>query len=418
MLSRIARRVTRKIEALKISRLLWLLLLIAAGARIALYTFWPNVASPDSAVYIASGNSLFSSGQMSTTVYMPLYPILIHLAGYDGVIWIQIALSVATILLAYWLAITIWKDKGAGLIAALFCAIHPILMYYAIDRLTETLTAFLLILGLVLLYRRQILLASIVLVLLDLTRPTFDYVLPLLVIAATFATESPPRFVTITRRLAIFVATYVVLMSPWWFHNYKMYGQFVRLDLADGVTSILENSGSYERHGLDWSVEQPWAPFGGIVDPVSQNDAMRRAAISYIWNNPTRWLQTSLDRLRRFFTPWPSGLTERTTQRVSEGAIEAITAAVTVPFLGAALVSLLFLRRRWRLMLPLLIPIAFLTAVHAATHALMRYRIPIDPLLIVLASGPLVLMMRSLTSRLRIVGTDDAAKSPGGCTAA
>jgi hypothetical protein len=193
------------------------------------------------------------------------------------------------------------------------------------------------------------------------------------------------------RRLSTFAAVYVVLMSPWWLQNYHMYGKFVRLDLGDGITLVLENSEAYERHGFDWSIDPPWTQFSGITDPVSRNEAMKSAALDYIRRKPALWLRTSIDRLGRFFAPWPSRLTENTTRVVPAFAVDAICTALIAPFLVGAFCSLFWMRRRWRLMLPALLPIVFSTALHTATHSLMRYRIPIDPLLLSLAGGPLAL---------------------------
>jgi hypothetical protein len=386
----------------------------AAVARVALFCFAPHVETPDTAAYIESGTTLFATGRMSSSVYMPLYPILLHVSGYYGVIWVQIALSAATAFLVYDIARAIWHDERAGLIAAALYAVHPLLIYFAIARLTETLAIFLLTLGLRELYRQRVFTASVALVLLDLTRPSVDFVLPLLIIVGAFACDVRPR--ALIRRTAIFFATYVALMAPWWVHNYRLYGQFVRLDLADGTTLILENSESFERHGLDWSVDPPWQPFATISDPVARNDAMKRAALNYIRDKPMVWLAASFDRLRRFFLPWPDTLTEHSTRLAPALAIRVTCAAVTVPvFLCAFLAPLIFPERRRAMMLTI-IPIVYLTVLHAATHALWRYRMPLDPLLVTLAAGPFALawghVARFISSRWASTFAAKGARSP------
>ena len=61
---------------------------------------------------------------------------------------------------------------------------------------------------------------------------------------------------------------------------------------------------------------------------------------------------------------------------------------VTIMLIGA-LLSLTYARIRWRVFLPIWLPIIFLTALHLSFHATARYRLPLDPLLIALASGVL-----------------------------
>ncbi len=380
---------------------LGLIILAAALGRLALFIVAPNIESPDTASYFASGNALFATGQMSSPLYMPLYPIVLHWAGYYGVIWLQIALSSATVYLVYAVTVAIWDDILAGVIAAAFCAAHPLLCYFAVTRLTETLAIFLLMLGVDQLYRRNTFGASISLTLMNLTRPSFDFILPILVMMSALVTEPSAHLKHMLRRLGIFAATYVVLMAPWWLHNYERYGQFVRLDLADGPTLILENSSSYEQHGFDWSVDPPWAPFSRISDPVARNEAMKRAAFDYIRKNPLTWFLGCFDRLRRFLLPWPDALTVHTTRLVSATAIQAICAAIIIPiFIGAAFAVCLF-RERWRMMSLALIPIVYLTALHTAFYAIWRYRIPLDPLLMTIAGGSFAALARASLSYLK-----------------
>jgi len=61
---------------------------------------------------------------------------------------------------------------------------------------------------------------------------------------------------------------------------------------------------------------------------------------------------------------------------------------VTIMLIGA-LLSLTYSRIRWRVLLPIWLPIIVLTAIHLSFHATARYRLPLDPLLIALASGVL-----------------------------
>src|SRR5262249_14976392 len=45
----------------------------AAAARVALFCVAPHVETPDTTAYIESGTTLFATGRMSSSVYMPLY---------------------------------------------------------------------------------------------------------------------------------------------------------------------------------------------------------------------------------------------------------------------------------------------------------------------------------------------------------
>jgi hypothetical protein len=355
------------------------ILLVAFLLRTAWHLHFGTAdATPDTAIYIETGNALFATGKMSSFLYMPLYPVAIHLLGMSGIVWLQILLSTWAVHLVYLVGLAIWNDRNAALVAAGACAVHPVLVYYANAPLTETSFSFLVMLGLLLLYRNKVALAALVFVLANLTRPTLDLVYPLIFAASALAAE-PPRAMLAAKRVAIYLAVYVALMGPWWLHNYALYGKFVRLDLAGGITAILENSKSFEAHGFDWTVDPPWVPYGSIADPVDRDRAMMTAGIRYIFENPGTWLRGAADRFLRFFTPWPAPVTP-----VRQKWIISI---LTLPIFACALLSLVFNFRNWRRLLPVVLPVAFVMAAHLATHANIRYRLPIDPLLAVIGAG-------------------------------
>jgi hypothetical protein len=90
----------------------------------------PVTNSADAIVYLREAGNLFSNGVIESNVYMPFYPILIHLAGPDGIMALQIVLSSASLYLGYRIASDLWSTTSAGLITAGLMAAHPVLIYY------------------------------------------------------------------------------------------------------------------------------------------------------------------------------------------------------------------------------------------------------------------------------------------------
>src|SRR3954469_12834493 len=120
------------------------LLLVAFLLRTAWHLrFGTADATPDTAVYIETGSALFATGKMSSFIYMPLYPVAIHLLGISGLVWLQILLSALKVHLVYRVALAIWDDRIAALVAVAACAVHPVLINYANAPLTETFFSFL-----------------------------------------------------------------------------------------------------------------------------------------------------------------------------------------------------------------------------------------------------------------------------------
>lgn len=348
------------------------LFLIALLLRVGWFVWLPATDPPDTAIYLESGRTLAESGLMSSPLYMPLYPIFLHLFG-SATVPVQLGLSAATVCLVYALAKHLWSNANAALFAGWLCAIHPMLIYYANLRLTETLYIFLLVAGLLLLCQRQVLFGCTVLVASNLVRPSLDLVLPLIVGLVAYGWRRSTA--DVARALPVYALVYVSLMTPWWAHNYSLHGQFVRLNLADGVTAILENNEAFRRGEPDAT----WSAFEAIDDPVAKNEAMKRAALSYIVANPSVWVVGCFDRLRRFMLPWPNGGVPI--------AGKLVSASIILTLFLAAGIGLWRARRGILRFAPIAVPMIFVSAIHVATHANERYRLPIDPILCVVAGG-------------------------------
>ena len=49
---------------------------------------------------------------IQSDVCMPLYPLLLHLAGANGIIALQIAISTASIYLGYQISFDVWRTAA------------------------------------------------------------------------------------------------------------------------------------------------------------------------------------------------------------------------------------------------------------------------------------------------------------------
>jgi hypothetical protein len=349
--------------------------LLALAVQLVFQQLATPVDWPDTAVYVADGNGLFAHGVTSSYLYMPLYPILIHLLGTSGILWLQAFVAALTAALAALLALEIFASRAAAAVAGLAVAFHPVLIFYANMRLSETVFIFLETAAFAAFYRKSWWLGSACTVLAILTRPILDLAAPLLV-ASFCAVHRTLDWRTLARRLGTYAAVYVALMSPWWFHNYHKYGSFVRLDLGDGIVMRIENNSTFDKVGLDFGAFKEALDISPLDDPVVLNETRKAAAYRYIAEHPAHYFVRSIERLGRFWTPL---------QGSSTRAVEIVAAMATVPIYFGALMCLA--RTRWRPLLPILWLILFMSAVHAATHALPRYRLPLEPLLAVLAAG-------------------------------
>ncbi|MGO4704194.1 hypothetical protein AB4072_00240 [Microvirga sp. 2MCAF38] len=360
-----------------IKRDVLLVTLVALVARILWHLYAPNRDWPDTAVYLETGQALLATGRMSSFNYMPLYPILIAAFGYKYILTFQIFVSALSAGLLYLLTFELFRSRVAALFASLIFCVYPLIVFYANMRLSETLYIFLLLLACLAFYRGNFFIGSVVLVCSILIKPILDLAAPLLIVAFCFA-RGEGQVRPIVKRLLLYAGVYVVLMAPWWWHNWLLYHRFVRLSVTTGNLLIIENTPLFDSVGLNFEALAPaWEQFSNILDPIARDNAMVATAMQYIRDNPLHWMWRCVDRFLRFWSPLPGS---------QSGAVNILAFATTFPVMVMAALGLLKMKKaQLVLVAPLLIIIVYFAAVNAVTHGIPRYRLPLDPLLLMFA---------------------------------
>ena len=373
------------IERIAASRLTLIAILVAAFAlRVFAAVIVPDqsVMLGDAVAYREVGKSLWATGQMNALYFMPLYPALVAVFGPGWPqLLIDIALSTVLVWLIYELTDAIFASKRAAILAGAVAAVYPYFIFYSIVGLTETLFMVLLLAAYLCWYRNAYIAASVFSVLGILTRPVLDPLAPLLLLYFAIAIRGL-SIKAAAKYLAIYVGIYCVLMAPWWLHNYKAYQTFVRLNLGSGVALLSGNSPSNQSGGIDNNLNATMAPFAEIADPVARDKAMQRAALNYIKEDPGRFLIQAAKRFQRFWSPWPQ------TEEYSRPLYKLISFCSFIPVLLLALVFVvLYGRTYFRRIAPLLLFIVYLNSLHLVFPASLRYRLPVEPFLIILAAA-------------------------------
>jgi 4-amino-4-deoxy-L-arabinose transferase-like glycosyltransferase len=340
----------------------------------------------DAHTYVDAGRELFTTGRIANDLAMPLYPIWVYLAGgFAGSAVAphiaDILLSTATIWLLYRLTLELFADRVAALLAAFAAALYPHFVFFAVTGLTETAYIFLTVLAFLLLYRARYFWGSVALVASILVRPSLDLLAPILIVVfALIVHRAGWRMAAV--KLGQYVLVYLVLMTPWWVHNEMKYGQFVRLDLGGGMIMYLGNNPANKTGGgvcneryCDHDRKNPaWQ----IRDPIEKDRALFQAGVGYIRDHPGRFVEMAGVKFLRFWRLWPYDEDYRT---------PLIIAASLLSYAPALLLACVYLMRRGvrdgLRTAPILLYFCFLTAVHIITIASVRYRLPLEPFLIV-----------------------------------
>jgi 4-amino-4-deoxy-L-arabinose transferase-like glycosyltransferase len=240
------------IDRTRLHQLLLAILLLSVMSKLALsilvMIYHPNgvFEDSDSSEYHRLALNLLQHGTFSQSprapyepevLRTPAYPLI--LAGFYGIVgvqpviivFLQIALSAATIFIGFKIA-TVLLHEQAGLLAALLLATDPVSIYHTQVLLTET--AFTTSVSLCLLLFLHALMdpsrwhwsagASTCLALATYIRPTsyyFGFILPLIFFIMTFPTIGWQRA---AKSALVFLSLYAVLTGGWQLHNYLQTG--------------------------------------------------------------------------------------------------------------------------------------------------------------------------------------------------
>ena len=370
--------------------------------------------------HLAQGDGYVSTSYRANPV-LPFYlSVFFRLFGenYLGPRLGQSVIGAATCVLIYRIASGL-ISPSVGLISGLMLALYPPHIYLAGVFYVDCLTTFLLALS-VYLASRTIQdskgawlapMTGVSLGITALTRPTFLVYLPCVPIAWLFHHREDWR-----RRLrlcCILLSATAVTIVPWVVRNKVVYGRFV---LSSGFytklwqgNNVLANGGPNDRELMwntkDWqerlqrldpqsqsSVEERYAAIDRTVAEraaeigdayLATDDVLKGIAIREILSDPIRTLSLMAKKTLTLFSAFSDTLTQNdhTTARV-----KLLAAMSFYPLLVLALMGAVVGLRTGAPLALLYLLIGSTTFVYALLTACTRFRLPLDPFLMIFAA--------------------------------
>ena len=348
----------------------------------------------DDVAWEMPGTALFFAGATSLVNAPPLTAVRIANAGL---------VALQSVLLGL-LAARVFHDRLAGLIAAAIGGFYPYLLFTQGLALSETPFTVLLTAGFLALYVWKdrgaridwsLIVAVGLLTAATLTKATLTIMPPILLAVSAIGRHPPSRLLRI---FAVAAAVYAALMSPWWVRNYALLGEFVPFSTSSTRNFYMGNSPFnplVATYGPDlpenWSMHQG-VLLEAIPGELDRYRAFRDAALRYIVADPAGFFRRAAIKLVVFWNILPNA------PAFQNWIYRAVGAASFGPVLALALLCLIQ-HRRWLVeLLPFLVTIGYFTALYTITIPSIRYRLPIEPLLIVLAASPAAGLIRTLTA--------------------
>jgi hypothetical protein len=384
------------------SRVLGIILTIAVLLRIALILYVEHHSArfdfPDSRRYvqvarnIADGNGPIDSPAVRAGTD-PLYPAILSLGISFGLNdtpailrfgrTINSLCALASVILLALIARRLIGPRAA-LIAATLLAIDPILLFFNGLVLTESLYIMLLLAAIYFVTRLGdhrpafwALLAGLALGLGAITRSTslFLSIMMLPYVWRLTSGNSPAR----VRAVMIFMLGFATCLSPIVGRNFRLFGHFVPVRTGGGA-SLLEAFGPWADGGpgMDRIAYPPAPP---DADEYLRDRINREAAVEWIRQNPANAIRMAWTKLMRM---WSITINA---PGYSSSSYRLMGWATVTPIYVLSIAGIYFLRRRSVVLALCLIPAVYFSCVHMIFVGSVRYRLPVMPLLFLLAGA-------------------------------
>jgi hypothetical protein len=204
-------------------------------------------------------------------------------------------------------------------------------------------------------------------------------------------------------RAAAAVAVVIALMLPWTVRNYRAFDQFVPLNTNAGFVMFWAN---HPVHGTSFI---PILSYGevnygtmlprelaGMSEAAIDRELLKRG-IGFVADDPVRYVRLSMSRTVEYFKFWPSS-----DSSFGSNAARVLSFGLLLPLL---VIGMAIAFRQWRrepAPAPgaslLLVVAAAYTLVHLLTWTLVRYRLPVDAIVMPFAGVTLAAAWNALGS--------------------
>ena len=324
---------------------------------------------------------------------MPLTALLLALftkatgTGIIGAKFLLVVISSCTVFIVGRIALHFRDTKLTAWFAGLAAALYPFFVFYSALLLSETLFMFLVSLFFLLLLRssdRAFAVAGLVAGLAHLTRPTLTLFLPVAFVWARM------RSGIMWKHLLLSAVLFFAVILPWGVRNVGALGEF-HLGTANSGHVLWEGNNPFNTAGgvaggdLRYLEELPEG-----LGELARDRWQRNRAIEFIKSDPARFAGLAVKKFLRFWNIWPNA------PGFDSGMYRWIAFASFAPVLLLSLASILVIRGKWCDAVIVWLFVCYYTALHMVTIGSLRYRLPLEPLLVALAAACLAALIEGV----------------------
>jgi 4-amino-4-deoxy-L-arabinose transferase-like glycosyltransferase len=304
----------------------------------------------------------------------------------------QAALGALTCVLIYLIGARLF-DRRCGLLAAAFAAIYPLAVYTAGTLYPATLQTFLLacVVLFCLIARDRgsawlAVIAGIVAAALSLVTPS---ALPAFALAALWLAW-PIRSRRPILMALLFLLPVLLALAGWSYRNYRSFGRSVAVSANGGFNFWLGNHPDVTATTGNRMTNRMRLELGSVYarhrNVAVRDSVLFSIGVEYIKADPRRFVRLSAAKAANFWRLYPKPMTDAGAAAQKAKLYSLLSYGVLLPF--AVIWLLRSLGRSRGAWLILLVFLAY-TGVHALFISKVRFRIPLDPYILIFAAGAL-----------------------------
>jgi len=205
----------------------------------------------------------------------------------------------------------------------------------------------------------------------------------------------------VIKGLLVTIIVIIIMIVPWTIRNQRVFDAFVLLNTNAGFAFFWGNHPIYGTHfvpllpGGQYSYYNLIPPELRSLNEAKLDSALLRRGLQFITDDPVRYILLSISRIPEFFKFWPSPQSSLISNISRVGSF-----GISLPFIFYGLWGLLVkdwksltIFQRWGTIL-LLSFVFIYSAIHLLSWALIRYRLPVDAVLLIFAAYGIIRLVR------------------------
>ena len=311
----------------------------------------------------------------------------------------QSILVIINAFLIYKIAKIIFKNEMISFIAFTIMLFYPFFVYYQGLLLSETVFISLLLGAFYFIYKwyesdfrlnKFFFLANIFLVLGLYAKATLTILSPFLMGSFYFFNK-----LDFKKAFKVFLYSFIlwsILLFPWWVRNYTIFNKLVIFTTSSGANFYLGNNPFNKDGGCDWSkdVNRKIVDKINQLSEIEQNKIFKEKAIEFIKEHPYEFLKLAFMKLKRFYN------IEFNSESLRKSKLNYISIFSYGVIFILFLMSIVLNIKDWRKLSAIYILFIYFTLLHMIVIASIRYRLPLEPFMILLASYTIYYLLEKI----------------------